>query len=73
MPYNPPKWDHELLQDLSKLMKPGQPKGYHSIKNIKRGNNTPSRIIQRDVKMLLENLPAETFINTGFLNRSDKK
>lgn len=68
----PLKWDHELLQGLSKLMKPNKSEEYHSISNIKRGNNTPSRRIQRNVKRLLENLPPETFTNAGFL-KNDKK
>ena len=72
MPYNPPKWNHELLQNLAKLMKPDKSEKYHSIENIKRGNNTPARIIQRDVKMLLENLPPETFINTDFLIKKEE-
>lgn len=72
MPCNPPKWDHEILHGLSKLMKPNKPEEYHSISNIKRGNNKTVRVIQSDVKMLLENLSPETFTNTSFL-KDDKK
>lgn len=56
------RWDYDLLKGLAEVMKPNKPKEYHSLENVKRGNNCPSRIIQRNVKMLLENLAPETFI-----------
>jgi hypothetical protein len=56
------RWNYDLLKGLAEVMKPNKPKEYHSLENVKRGNNCPARIIQRDVKMLLKNLSPETFI-----------
>ena len=56
------RWDYDRLKGIAEVMKPDKPKEYHSLENVKRGNNCPARIIQRDVKMLLKNLPLETFI-----------
>lgn len=57
-----PKWDNDLLQGLSKAMKPQLSDEYHSEKNIVAGRNCPARIIKETVKELLSILPAETFI-----------
>jgi hypothetical protein len=53
--YRKDRWDNDLLQGLAILMKPDMPKEYHSIENIKKGGNTPARIIQRTVKELIRN------------------
>lgn len=56
------KWDYELLRGISKILKPQYPDEYHSIENIKRGNNGPAEITKFYVKKLLKELPPETFI-----------
>jgi len=56
------RWDYDLLKGLAEVMKPNKPEEYHSLENVKRGNNCSARIIQREVKMLLKNLSPETFI-----------
>ena len=56
------RWDYALLQGLSKCLKPQKPEDYHSIKNIKKGNNGATENTKKYVIKLLKELPPETFL-----------
>jgi hypothetical protein len=46
-------------------MKPGKPDEYHSKENIIHGRNTSARLVQNYMKLLLKELPPETFMGKG--------
>ena len=56
------KWDYDLLINLTKVVKPGKPDEYYTKKSINSHRNGTAHNIQKYVKILLKELPPETFL-----------